>query len=135
MVVTSTSVPRSRCGRKRRKLHEPTTSHSLFGGVPEALQVRLGKRILLQVFFKYILRPPVATERVQRPQRRLKRTFGDGTFAVEMDELPLAARLAAMVPPPWQNQVRYAGVLAPAAKWRSRIVATAPGHEAQIGGR
>ncbi|MDH5676365.1 MAG: hypothetical protein OEZ06_29875 [Myxococcales bacterium] len=37
------------------------------------------------------------------------------------------ARLAAMVPPPWQNQVRYSGVLAPAAKWRSRIVATAPG--------
>ena len=30
-----------------------------------------------------------------------------------------------MVPPPWQNQVRYAGVLAPAAQWRSRIVATA----------
>ena len=57
---------------------------------------------------------------------QLKRAFGDGTFAVEMDELSLVARLAAMVPPPWQNQVRYSGVLAPAAKWRSRVVATAP---------
>jgi len=53
--------------------------------------------------------------------------FGDGTFAIEMDELSLVARLAAMVPPPWQNQVRYSGVLAPAATWRSRVVALAPG--------
>jgi hypothetical protein len=85
---------------------------------------------------KYILRPPVATQRIQRlgngrVRLQLKRPFGDGTFAVEMDELSLVARLAAMVPPPWQNQVRYSGVLAPAARWRSRIVATAPGNEAQ----
>jgi len=80
---------------------------------------------------KYILRPPLASERVQRlgngrVRLQLKRAFGDGTFAVEMDELSLVARLAALVPPPWQNQVRYSGVLAPAAKWRSRVVAMAP---------
>jgi len=83
---------------------------------------------------KYILRPPLASERVQRlgngrVRLQLKRAFGDGTFAVEMDELSLVARLAAMVPPPWQNQVRYSGVLAPAATWRSRVVAMAPGTE------
>jgi hypothetical protein len=39
-----------------------------------------------------------------------------------MDELSLVARLAALVPPPWQNQVRYSGVLAPASQWRARIV-------------
>jgi hypothetical protein len=51
---------------------------------------------------KYILRPPVAAERA------------------------LVARLAALVPPPWQNQVRYSGVLAPASKWRARIAAKPP---------
>jgi hypothetical protein len=76
----------------------------------------------------------LAGDRVQRLDQgrvrlQLKRAFSDGTFAVEMDELSLVARLAAMVPPPWQNQVRYAGVLAPAAKWRSRVVALAPSAE------
>ena len=80
---------------------------------------------------KYILRPPLAAERVERldggrVRLRLKRAFSDGTWAVEMDELSLVARLAALVPPPWQNQVRYSGVLSPASKWRARIVPKPP---------
>lgn len=76
---------------------------------------------------KYILRPPIAARAVRRlghgrVRIHLKRPFADGTFAVDMDELAMVARLAAMVPPPWQNQVRYAGVLAPASRWRKRIV-------------
>ena len=76
---------------------------------------------------KYILRPPLSAERIERlsggrVRLRLKRPFSDGTWAVEMDELSLVARLAALVPPPWQNQVRYSGVLAPASQWRARIV-------------
>ena len=43
---------------------------------------------------------------------QLERAFGDGTFAVEMDELSLVVRRAALVLPPWRNQVRYCGVLA-----------------------
>jgi len=87
---------------------------------------------------KYILRPPLASERVQhlgngRVRLQLKRAFGDGTFAIEMDELSLVARLAALVPPPWQNQVRYSGVLAPAASWRRRVVAMAPGADPSDG--
>jgi hypothetical protein len=49
-----------------------------------------------------------------------------GTFAIEMDELSLLARLAALVPPPWQNQVRYSGVLASAHPWRSTVVPRQP---------
>jgi len=76
---------------------------------------------------KYILRPPVAADRVERlpggrVRLKLKRPFSDGTWAVEMDELSLVARLAALVPPPWQNQVRYSGVLSPASTWRSAVV-------------
>lgn len=80
---------------------------------------------------KYILRPPLCAQRIERidggrVRLRLKRTFSDGTWAVEMDELSLVARLAALVPPPWQNQVRYSGVLAPASNWRPRIVPKPP---------
>jgi len=80
---------------------------------------------------KYILRPPIAAERIERidggrVRLRLKRPFSDGTFAVDMDELSLVARLAALVPPPWQNQVRYSGVLASAHPWRSRVVPREP---------
>jgi hypothetical protein len=72
----------------------------------------------------------VASRAVQRlgdgrVRIHLKRPFSDGTFAVDMDELAMLARLAAMVPPPWQNQVRYAGVLASASRWRRHIVPAA----------
>ena len=38
------------------------------------------------------------------------------------DPMDLLGKLAALVPPPRFNQVRYHGILAPAARWRSRIV-------------
>ncbi len=86
-----------------------------------------GKEALL----RYVLRPPVAQERVElRPDGLvrivLKRPFADGTLAVEMDPLSLLARLAASVPPPRFHTVRYAGVLAPASRWRKRIAPEPP---------
>jgi len=57
---------------------------------------------------------------------QLKRPFRDGTVAVEMDPLSLLCRLAAIVPPPGQHQIRYAGVLAAAAKWRPLVVPPPP---------
>jgi hypothetical protein len=51
----------------------------------------------------------------------LKRAYADGTVAVEMDPLSLLCRLAISVPPPRFHTVKYAGVLAPASPWRSRI--------------
>ena len=51
----------------------------------------------------------------------LKRAFGDGTVAVDMDPLSLVARLAAAVPPPRFHTVKYAGVLTSAHRWRARI--------------
>ena len=56
----------------------------------------------------------------------LKRAFGDGTVAVDMDPLSLVARLAAAVPPPRFHTVKYAGVLASAHKWRARIAPEKP---------
>ncbi len=83
---------------------------------------------------RYVLRPAIAQERVeQRPDGpvriTLKRAFGDGTVAVDMDPLSLVARLVAAVPPPrfhTFHTVKYAGVLASAHKWcsgRRKLVA------------
>jgi hypothetical protein len=74
----------------------------------------------------YVLRPPVAQERVeQRPDGlvriTLKKAYTDGTIAVDMDPRSLLCRLATSVPPPRLHTVKYAGVLAPASPWRSRL--------------
>ena len=73
------------------------------------------------------LRPPLSQERLQPLPNglvriELKRPFRDGTVAVDLDPLSLMCRLAALVPPPRCHLIHYAGVLAPAAKWRPLIV-------------
>ena len=78
-----------------------------------------------------MLRPPVAQERVeQRPDGlvriTLKKAYTDGTIAVDMDPLSLLCRLATSVPPPRFHTVKYAGVLAPASPWRSRLALPSP---------
>jgi hypothetical protein len=84
---------------------------------------------------RYLLRPPLAQGRVQllgddMVRIDLKRPFGDGTTAVDLDPLSLLCRLAASVPAPKFNTVRYGGVLAPAAKWRSAVVPPPPPEQA-----
>ena len=69
---------------------------------------------------RYVLRPPVAQERVDlRPdglvRNTLKKAYADGTVAADMDPPSLLCRLATSVPPPRFHTVRYAGVLAPAS--------------------
>nr|WP_324293067.1 transposase [Sorangium sp. Soce836] len=79
-----------------------------------------------EALLRYVLRPPIAKERVEPQQDglvrlSLKRAFADGTVAVDMDPLSLLCRLAASVPPPRFHTVKYAGVLASASPWRKRI--------------
>jgi hypothetical protein len=76
---------------------------------------------------RYVLRPSVAQEHVQKTSEglvriALKKPWSDGTVAVEMDPLSLLCRLAASVPPPRFHTVRYAGVIAGASRLRSRVV-------------
>ncbi len=56
----------------------------------------------------------------------LKKGYSDGTVAVDMDPLSLLCRLATSVPPPRFHTVKYAGVLAPASPWRSRLAPQPP---------
>ena len=88
-----------------------------------------------EALLRYVLRPPVAQERVeQRPDGlvriTLKKAYTDGTIAVDMDPLSLLCRLATSVPPPRFHTVKYAGVLAPASRWRSRLAPASPAHAA-----
>jgi hypothetical protein len=80
---------------------------------------------------KYVLRPPLAQERLRLLDNglvriELKRPFSDGTSAIDMDPLSLLCRLAAAVPPPKLHVIRYAGVLAAAHKLRSLVVPPLP---------
>jgi hypothetical protein len=84
-----------------------------------------------EALLKYVLRPPIAQERVtQGPDGlvriALKRPFADGTIAIDLDPLSLLSRLAASVPAKRSHTVRYAGVLASASKLRPRIVPRPP---------
>ena len=84
-----------------------------------------------EALLRYVLRPPIAQERLeQRPDGlvriTLKKAYSDGTVAVDMDPLSLLCRLATSVPPPRFHTVRYAGVLAAASPWRSRIAPKPP---------
>ena len=84
-----------------------------------------------QALVRYVLRPPLAQDRlVLRPgglvRITLKRPFNDGTVAVELDPLSLLSRLSASVPAPGFNTVRYGGVLAPAAHWRPLVIPPLP---------
>ena len=83
---------------------------------------------------KYVLRPPIAQERVLLlddglVRIALERPFGDGTVAVDLDPLSLLCRLCAAVPPPKMHLVRYAGVLSAAHKLRPLVVPPRPAEE------
>jgi len=58
-----------------------------------------------ETLLKYVLRPPIAQERITRGpdglvRIALKKAFSDGTIAVDLDPLSLLTRLCAAVPPP-----------------------------------
>jgi hypothetical protein len=76
---------------------------------------------------RYFGRPAVATERLSilpdgRVSYRLRHKWRDGTTHVLFEPLELVEKLAALVPPPRFNLVRYSGIFAPASRWRSQIV-------------
>ena len=71
----------------------------------------------------------MATERLSRLPGgrvlyRFKHAWRDGSTHGLFEPLEVLEKLAALVPPPRFNLVRYHGVLAPAAHWRPHIVRT-----------
>ncbi len=81
----------------------------------------------LEHLCRYLLRPPVAQERLRlladgRVLVQLKRAWADGTNHLLFEPLEFLEKLAALTPRPRINLILYHGVLGPHARWRSRIV-------------
>ena len=103
-----------------------------------AVRVPTSDRRRLEHISRYLLRPAIATERLELLddgiyRYELKRPWSDGTEAFLFEPLELMEKLAALVPVPRANLVRYHGVLAPASKWRAAVVPSPdeeerPGH-------
>jgi hypothetical protein len=87
---------------------------------------------------RYILRPPLANERLSilddgDVRLDFKRPWSNGTSSVQLPPLALIARLAALVPPPRRHTVLYCGVLSSHAACRKEVVpgppAASPPHD------
>jgi hypothetical protein len=81
----------------------------------------------LERLCRYVARPPLAQERLEERSDgtlalRLKTRWRDGTTHILMERRELIERLVPLIPPPRAHQVRYHGILAPAASLRDRIV-------------
>jgi Putative transposase len=89
------------------------------------------RREQLENLCRYMLRPPLAVERLERLASgrlayRMKTPWRDGTTHVVMSDGELVEKLASLVPAPRFHLVRYFGILAPAAKQRASIVPLPP---------
>ncbi|HTQ47413.1 MAG TPA: transposase [Polyangiaceae bacterium] len=79
---------------------------------------------------RYLARPPIATDRLTllpdgRVALRFKRPFTDGTEAVAFTPFELIERLLPLIPRPRKHTIRFHGILAPAAGYRSKVVPAA----------
>jgi hypothetical protein len=82
----------------------------------------------LEQLARYVLRPPIAQERLTRTADgrvllTLKAEWSDGTTHLLFEPIELLERLAALTPRPRINLVLHHGVLAPHSRWRARAVA------------
>lgn len=89
--------------------------------------VRAKNRPKLERLCRYLLRPPVAEDRLSFASDgsvlvRLKTPWRDGTSHLALEPLELLEKLAALIPRPYVNLIVYHGVLAPNAKWRGEVV-------------
>jgi Putative transposase len=92
-----------------------------------AVRWRADQRAELEHLCRYITRPAIANERLQRNRAgqvvlQLKSPYKDGSTHIVMEPLEFMERLAALVPRPRLHLIRFHGVLAPNAKLRSKIV-------------
>ena len=96
-----------------------------------ATRIEAEERAGLERLCGYVTRPPLATGRLQCIEAdhltfRLKTPWSDGTTHLLLSPLELIEKLAALIPPPRLNRVRYHGILAPNARHRSQVVPAPP---------
>jgi hypothetical protein len=86
----------------------------------------------LERLCRYGARPPFAHQRLRltpagRVAYRLRRPWFTGQTEIVLDPVAFLRRLAALIPPPRQNQTRYHGVFAANARLRPAVTALVPG--------
>lgn len=120
-LLTPTKVPRS------------ASSGVQLGGfsVHAAVTVPAGDKKRRYELCRYVARPLLAEDQLceaedGRIALTMRRKTKSGQSVVLLEPLRLLRRLAWLIPPPRQHQVRFHGVLAPAAQWRSLIVPPPP---------
>ena len=94
----------------------------------------MNQRNKLEQLCRYITRPAIANERLTLNSAgdvvlKLKSPYQDGTTHIVMTPLEFMQRLAALVPRPRLNLIRFHGVLAPNAKLRPQIIPSRPANE------
>jgi hypothetical protein len=104
-VFTLQTVPAQPEGEGRHGAAE-ASGLSLHAG----LGIRPGERAKLERLYRYVSRPPVATQRLAltasgQVRYQLKTPYRDGTTHIVLEPLDLMARLAALVPPPRQGRL------------------------------
>ena len=84
------------------------------------------RRSALERLARYVLRGPLAKERIERRGNKValgfKRPWSDGTTEILLTPMEFTEKLAALVPPPRMNTVVYAGVFAANHRLRKEVV-------------
>jgi hypothetical protein len=108
--------------------HVPLHAHEAGFDLHAAVHVAAGDRPRLERLCRYLFRPPLGQQRLQRLRDgrvavALQRAWADGTTHLVFTPAELLARLVPLVPRPRINLLLYHGVLAPNAPWRGAVVA------------
>jgi hypothetical protein len=90
-------------------------------------EIPAGDRERLERVSRYLVRPALANDRLSLNEEgkvvmRLKTQWSDGTTEVRFTPGELIEKLAALVPTPRANLIRYHGVLASHSSWRAFVV-------------
>jgi hypothetical protein len=89
--------------------------------------IRAGDLDRLERLLRYLLRPPVAQDRLELREDgkillELRNQWSDGTTHLLFEPIEFLEKLSAIIPRPHINLIIYSGVLAPNAKWRKQVV-------------
>ena len=123
--------PVQRLGRDRYATEVTSTGplHAHLDGfdLHAAVAVPAGDRARLEHLCRYVLRPPLAQERLELTPDgavvlRLRRPWSDGTRAIRFEPSEFLEKLASMIPKPRINLLVYHGVFAPHAHARKDAV-------------
>jgi hypothetical protein len=95
--------------------------------VESGVRIRAGDREGLEHLARYVMRPPIAEERLfdlgdGNYQYVFRRPRPDGAESMELTGVELLEKLAALVAPPRAHLLRYHGILGPHAKGRKQVV-------------